>query len=183
MVFVYEWKLRWLPSSKDNAHAYIHKKQKKMRNVYIFKNSDTFQKARQFPLRFYIRKAIHLTLRDFHEIFEVGIYIQKAWHFALRDVLIYKKLDSSQEERQFPIRFYIQKSGTFALRDFSLNFWNLRRGGIFIYEKTIYFAWHFYFEKQCTLRYVAIYKERDTMRYSLISKKQYTFNLSCSPDT
>ena len=53
------------------------KKQKKLRNVLIFKKQDTFQKAIQFPLRFYIQKAIHLTLRDFHEIFEVGICIQK----------------------------------------------------------------------------------------------------------
>ena len=29
---------------------------KKMRNVFIYKNPDTFQKARQFPLRFYIYK-------------------------------------------------------------------------------------------------------------------------------
>ena len=44
----------------------------------IYKKHDTFQKARQFPLRFYIQKAIHLMLQDYHEIFEVGIYIQKA---------------------------------------------------------------------------------------------------------
>ena len=53
-------------------------KAKKLRNDFIYKKPDTFQKARQFPLRFYIQKAIHLTLRGFHEIFEVGIYIQKA---------------------------------------------------------------------------------------------------------
>ena len=52
-------------------------KAKKTRNVFIFKKPDTFQKARQFPLRFYIPKAIHLTLRGFDEIFVVGIYIQK----------------------------------------------------------------------------------------------------------
>ena len=63
---------------------------------------------------FYIQKAIHLTLRDFHEIFEVGIYIQKSLHFALLDVFISKKLDTSQKSRQFAIRFYIQKFGTFA---------------------------------------------------------------------
>ena len=44
----------------------------------MYKKLDTFQKARQFPLRFTYKKAIHLTLRDFHEIFEVGIYIQIA---------------------------------------------------------------------------------------------------------
>ena len=51
--------------------------QKIAKRFYIQK-LDTFQKARQFPLRFYIQKAIHLTLRHFHEIFQVGIYMKKA---------------------------------------------------------------------------------------------------------
>ena len=64
---------------RKTTRTFIYKKIKtKKRNVIIYKNPDTFQKARQFPLRFYIQKALHLTLRDFHEIFEVGIYIQKA---------------------------------------------------------------------------------------------------------
>ena len=61
-------------------------KVKKLRNVFIYKKPDTFQKATEFPLHFYIQKAIHLTLRDFHEIFEFGIYIQKARIFVLRDI-------------------------------------------------------------------------------------------------
>ena len=61
---------------RQRARLYTQKA-KKLRNVR-YKKPDTFQKARQFPLRFYIQKAIHLTLRDFHEIFEVGIYTQKA---------------------------------------------------------------------------------------------------------
>ena len=36
------------------------------------------KKAKTIAKRFYIQKAIQLTLQDFHEIFEVGIYIQKA---------------------------------------------------------------------------------------------------------
>ena len=47
-------------------------------NVFIYKNPDTFQKDRQFSLRFCIQKSIHLMLRDFRENFEVRIYIQKA---------------------------------------------------------------------------------------------------------
>ena len=87
--------------------TFIYRKSKKtLRNVFTYKKPDTFQKARQFPLRFYIQKAKHLTLRYFHEMFEVGIYMQKAWHFALCDVFIYKKLDTSQKPRQFAIRFY-----------------------------------------------------------------------------
>ena len=106
----------------ERQRARLYTKIKKIAKRFIFKKQDTFQKARQFPLRFYIQKAIHLTLREFHEILEVGIYIQKALHFALRDVFIYKKLDTSQKEIQFAIRFYIQKPGTFAFRDFSLDF-------------------------------------------------------------
>ena len=62
---------------RQRARLYTQKA-KKLRNVFMDKKPDTFQKARQFPLIFYIQKAIHLTLRDFHEIFAVGIYIQKA---------------------------------------------------------------------------------------------------------
>ena len=62
---------------RKSARVYTQKA-KKLRNVFIYKKQDHFQKARQSPLRFYIQKAIHLTLRDFHEIFEVGIYTQKA---------------------------------------------------------------------------------------------------------
>ena len=59
---------------RKTTRMFIYKKQKKMRNVFIYKKPDTFQKARQFPLRFLIQKAIHLTLWDFHENFEVCIY-------------------------------------------------------------------------------------------------------------
>ena len=53
-------------SERQRARFYIHKKQKKSRKVlYIYKKPDTFQKARQFPLRFYIQKGINFTLRDF----------------------------------------------------------------------------------------------------------------------
>ena len=60
---------------RQRARYYIHKKQNKSLNVFIHKKPDTFQKARQFPVRFYIQKGINSTLRDFsYEIFEVGIY-------------------------------------------------------------------------------------------------------------
>ena len=92
---------------KRKRARFYPQKTKKLRNVFIYKKLDTFQRARQFPLRFYIQKAINLTLRDFNEIFEVG-YIQKARHFA--------------KSKTTCDTFYIQKPGTFALHDFSLNF-------------------------------------------------------------
>ena len=44
--------------------VYKHEAQK-LRNVLIYKNTETLKKARQFPLRFYIQKAIYFTLRNF----------------------------------------------------------------------------------------------------------------------
>ena len=136
--FLYEWNLRWLPSSKDNAHLYIHRKKKQLWNVFIYKKPDTFQKARQFPFHLYIQKAIQLTLRDFHEIFEVGIYIQKAWHFALRDVFIYKKLGTSQKARQVAIRFYIQNPALLRYAIFHWIFETCGGAGHLFIKKTMY---------------------------------------------
>ena len=48
---------------RQRARLYTQKA-KTLLNVFIYKY-------------FLIQKAIHLTLRDFFEIFEVGIYIQK----------------------------------------------------------------------------------------------------------
>ena len=62
---------------QKTTRTIIYTKRKKIAKRFICKKPDTFQKARQFPLRFLIQKSINLTLRDFHEIFEVGIYIQK----------------------------------------------------------------------------------------------------------
>ena len=43
-------------SRRQRATFHIYKKQKKQRNVFIYKKQDTFQKERQFPLLFYIQK-------------------------------------------------------------------------------------------------------------------------------
>ena len=40
-------------------------KAKKMLNVFIYKKPDTFQKTRQFPLRFYIQKSHTLDVTGF----------------------------------------------------------------------------------------------------------------------
>ena len=139
----------------ERQRARLYTQKAKKSETFLYTKSQTcFQKAKQFSLRFYIQKAIHLTLRDFHENFEVGIYIQKSWHFTLRDVFIYINTDTSQKARQFAIRFNIQKSRHFALHNFSLNFWNWRRGGAF-----------FIFQKQCTLRYIFICKKLCALRY------------------
>ena len=76
---------------------------------FIYKNSDTSKKARQFALGFYIQKAWQFALRDFSWIFEIGggwghFYKQKTMNLALnfymqkrctfRYVFIFKKPDT-----------------------------------------------------------------------------------------
>ena len=45
---------------RQRARLYTQKA-KKLQNVFIYKKPDTFQKVRQFPLRFYKEKAQYLT--------------------------------------------------------------------------------------------------------------------------
>ena len=68
-------------------------KTKKMPNVFIYKNPDTFQKARQFPLRFYIQKEI------FMKFLKLAFIYKK--HDTLRYVtfLYTKKLVTFQKVR------------------------------------------------------------------------------------
>ena len=68
-----KWKLQWLPSSKDNVDVFIYIKKQKLQNVFIYKNPDTFQKARQLPLRFILKKQDTLRYAIVHENFAVGI--------------------------------------------------------------------------------------------------------------
>ena len=63
-------------SERKRARFYIPKKQKILRYVFIYKKPDTFQKARQFPLRFIYKKLDTLRYAIVHEILEVGTYIQ-----------------------------------------------------------------------------------------------------------
>ena len=71
-------------------------------------------------------------------------YIRKARHFAnsktICDTFIYKNP---------------------ALLRYAIFHWIFEIcgvGGHLFIKKTMYFAWHFYIEKQCTLPYIAIYK-------------------------
>ena len=95
-------------------------KQKNDTFIYINKKTDTLQKARQFALHFYSQKSRHLKLRDFRELFEIGIYIYtKIMTLCVTGRFLYKKPDTLKKARQSVLHFYSQKSRHFALRDFS----------------------------------------------------------------
>ena len=128
-------------SERHRARYYIFKKRKKLQNVFTYQNIDTSQKARQFPLRFYMQKESYFYLRGFSWKFWIWylytknvtlwvtwpFYIQKEWHFA--------------KSKTICAAFFYTKARTLCVTQFSLNFWNLWRGGDIFKSK-----------KQCTLR-------------------------------
>ena len=107
-----------------------------MRNVFIYKNPDNFQKSKIICVTFLYTKSKKLYVaRIFYENVEVLIYIQKEWHFALHDVFIYKKPDTSQKATKFALHFLYTKIRTLCDTQFSIEFLKLEEGGTFLYAK------------------------------------------------
>ena len=98
-IFIYECKFQWLLSARDNVHFFIFSKiNKNAKRLYIHREQDTLQKARQFPLRFYIQKSWHFTSIDF-------LWNFWSWHLYTKSMIFCVTW-----------RFYIQKAGHFAKR-------------------------------------------------------------------
>ena len=135
-VFAYEWKLQWLPSSEDNAYVYIHKKRKKCNTFSYTKNHTLFKKLDNSRYVYIYKKAIHLTLLDFRENFEVGIYIQKVWQFALHDFLYTKY--QTLHKKQDNLRYVFIYKNPETLR-YAIFYWIFEigrgGGGVFLYPK------------------------------------------------
>ena len=92
---VEEMRLSWEYGQSFHPDS-IFKKQRKMRNVFIYKMPDTLKKAIQFPLRSYIQKSIHFTLSAFS-------WKCWSWHFYTKSMTLC-----------VTCRFYIQKARHFA---------------------------------------------------------------------
>ena len=131
----------------DNSHdchhrkttrTFIYTKSKKNSKRFIYKKQDTFQKARQFPLRFYIQKSRLLTLRDFHEIFEIAIYIYKK-HDTLRYVTFLYTKSQTLRKKQDNLRYvFIYKIRHFCATRFFIEFLKFAEGGgHFIYLNNV----------------------------------------------
>ena len=154
LVLVYKFKLQWLPSAKYNMHIYIYiQKAKKLRNVFIYKKPDTFQKARQFALRVYIQKARHFTSRNFSWNFWNWYLYTKSMTLCVTWYFYIQKTDTSQEARQFALRFIHKKSDALRYAIFHGIFEIGRVGGIFICKKK-QLALYFYMQRKCTFHYV-----------------------------
>ena len=148
-------------------HLYNIQKEKNAKRFYI-------QKARQFPLSFYIQNAWHFTLRNFSWLLLRLAFIYKNHDTLCYVAFLYTKAWYFTKGKKIELLFYIQKFGHFALRNFPLNFWNWRMGGNYIRKKQCTLNYIFICKKQYTLRYVFRCKNTDTLRFIFIYKKQCT---------
>ena len=119
----------------------LYTKSKKMRNVCIYRKSQTlFKKQDNFRYVFIHKSPDTLRYTIFHEIFEIGIYIyiQKALHFALHGVLTLKS--HTLRKKQDNLRYVL-----------------------FTKSQTLYFTRFLWF----FLKFAVIYikKKHDTLRY------------------
>ena len=126
-------------SKRQRAHFYIFKKQVNNKTlIFIYKKQETFQKSRQFTLRFFSQNTWHFTLHKFPwNIWNIHLYIYKK-HDILRCVkFLYTKIPKLQTKaRKIALRFLYTKKLTLFLNPFFVNFCNQRRGeGIFMNKK------------------------------------------------
>ena len=120
MIFVYEWKLQWLPSAKDKVHVLYIQKAKQIAKQFIYtKKIDTLKKQ-EICVMFYIQETKHFKACNLS-------WNYLSWHLCTKSMTLcvtwrfIKKPDTSQEARQFELRFYMKKNGHFALRNFHKN--------------------------------------------------------------
>ena len=121
-------------------------KSKTIAKLFLHKKPYTFQKARQFPLRFYLQKAIHLTLRDFYEFLKLAFIYKK--HDTLRQVTFLYTKSQTLRKKQNNLRYVLYtKIRHFCVTRFFIEFLKFAEGGGDLLIK-----------KQCTLRDIFISK-------------------------
>ena len=93
-------------SERQHARFYIlYKKQKNMRNVYIYAKSQTLSKKQDNFRYIFIHKILYTLLYAiFHEIFEIGIYIYKT-HDTLRYVTFLYTKSQTLRKKQDNLRY------------------------------------------------------------------------------
>ena len=107
-------------SERQRARLYIYKKQKKLRYVFIYKNPDTSQKARQFPLRFYIQKD-NLRYTIFMKILKSAFIYKK--HDTLHYVtFLYLKTRHFAKSKTICVVFLYIKIWTLCFTRFFIEF-------------------------------------------------------------
>ena len=114
---LFSYGIHWLLSLQSQPHrsnrerARFYKKTIKNRNVFIYKKAYTFQKARQFVLRFYTKNKTLYVTGFFMKILKLAVIYKK--HDTLRYVtFLYTKSLTIRKKQDNLWYVFIQKSGT-----------------------------------------------------------------------
>ena len=136
----HEWK-------KPCTLLYIQKVNK-IAKRYIYKKGDTSKKAIQFPLCFYIQKERHFTLSDFSLNFWNWNLYTKSKILCVTWLFNIQKSRHSEKSKTICVTFLCSKIWTLCIMRFFIEFLKLAEGGGI-----------FTCKKQCTVRYIFIYKK------------------------
>ena len=109
---VYEWELQWLPSSKDNARVYIHKKQKHC-ETFVYTKSQTLFKKLDNRYGIFIKFLNLAFIYKKHDTFRYVTFLYKKidTHGCLGYVGC--RRDSRIDKLRIKTSVFVQKKGIF----------------------------------------------------------------------
>ena len=125
-IFVYKWKLQWLPSEKYNVHVLICKRSKKNCKTFYIQKSGHLAKSKTISVTFLYTKSnkCHVT-QFFMSILKLNFIYKK--HYTLRYVAFLYKRSEPLRKKQDNLRYvFIYKNWKSCVTWFLLNFWNWR---------------------------------------------------------
>ena len=131
---------------KIQRTRYISTKWKNVKHLFIHRNPDSLQKARQFPLRLYIQKASHFTLRNFSwkfwswHLYTKSMTLCVTWH-------VYMQKSRTLRKKKDKLRYvFIYKNPNTLRYAIFVEFFKLaERKGHFYMQKKKLCALHFCF--------------------------------------
>ena len=161
-------------SERQCASLYIQKAKKCETFIYIYKNSDTLQKARQFALHFYWQKSRHFTLRNFSwKFWNWHLYKYKKHATFPYVKFLYTKIQRlGKKQDNLRYIFLYTEILTLCVTRFFMEFLKLAEGGGGGFKKTMHFALNFYIKKTMyfPLRFY-IQKSRHVVSHFYMQKK------------
>ena len=164
----------WMKISITRKFIYT-KSKKKLRNVFIYKKPDTFQKARQFPLRFYTQKAIHWRYGIFMEFLKLEFIFKK--HDTLRYVTFIYSKSMTLRKKQYNLRYvFIYRNPALFRYAIFIEFLKFAEGGGIYLSKNNVLCVTFLYWKNNALCVTLLYIQR-AWHYALHFniQKRYTF--------
>ena len=161
--FLLQTNKRPVPPAKDNMQHFICTKSKTFRNVFIYKNDDTFRKAIKYVLHFYIYKIQTLyNTRFFMKMLKLESIYKKPWQFCITRHFYIQKARHFVKIKTIWIRFLYTRSLTLCITQFCMEFLKLAEGGSSLYAKNNAFCVTFLYKKIQTLCVIFLYTKQCT---------------------